>query len=116
MTYGGFKRMTGFCKTYVPPEIAQTLEGIKDNDEAIKNYGIDLGTQMCKRLLNAGTPGVHMYTLNLERSAVSILENVGLISKNKVSCRFDQSTTVNGVRSLLPSQLGKSICSQLHVM
>lgn len=84
MTYGGFKRMTGFCKTYVPPEIAQTLEGIKDNDEAIKNYGIDLGTQMCKRLLNAGTPGVHMYTLNLERSAVSILENVGLISKNKV--------------------------------
>lgn len=84
MTYGGFQRMTGFCKTYVPPEISQALEGIKDNDEAIKNFGIDLGTRMCKRLLDAGTPGVHMYTLNLERSAVSILENLGLIEKGRV--------------------------------
>lgn len=36
MTYGGFKRMTGFCKTYVPQEILDTLEPIKDNDQAVK--------------------------------------------------------------------------------
>ena len=84
MTYGGFKRMTGFCKTYVPKDVANTLEGIKDNDEAVKNFGIDLGTKMCKRMLESGTPGLHMYTLNTERSAVTILENLGLINKSQV--------------------------------
>jgi methylenetetrahydrofolate reductase (NADPH) len=57
MTYGGFKRMTSFCKTDVPQAITDTLEGIKDNEEAVKAYGIDLGVEMCKQLLEAGTCG-----------------------------------------------------------
>ena len=36
MTYGGFKRMTGFCKTRIPAEVSDALESIKDNDEAVK--------------------------------------------------------------------------------
>ena len=84
MTYGGFKRMTGFCKTHVPKDIEEALESIKDNDEAVKNFGIDLGTRMCKRILDSGTPGLHMYTLNTERSSVAILENLGLINKSQV--------------------------------
>ena len=48
MTYGGFKRMTGFCKTYVPQDILDTLESVKDNDEAVKKFGIDLGVKMCR--------------------------------------------------------------------
>jgi len=84
MTYGGFKRMTGFCKTYVPQEILDTLEPIKDNEQAVKNYGIHLGTEMCKKLLACGTPGVHMYTLNMDTAAVSILKNLGLISEHTI--------------------------------
>ena len=89
MTYGGFKRMTSFCKTAIPDDISAALEAIKDNDEAVKAYGIDLATQMCRRLLDAGTPGLHMYTLNLETAAVGILENLGLINKSQVGsvCR-----------------------------
>ncbi|KFM27986.1 Methylenetetrahydrofolate reductase 1 [Auxenochlorella protothecoides] len=79
MTYGGFKRMTAFCKTRVPAHIAATVEALKDNDEAIKAYGISLGTLMAQRLLDAGAPGIHMYTLNLEKSAVGILQHVGLV-------------------------------------
>ena len=85
MTYGGFKRMTSFCKTAIPQDISDTLEGIKDNDEAVKAFGIDLGVKMCKRLLEEGTPGLHMYTLNLESAAVGILEQLGLINKKQVS-------------------------------
>ncbi|KAG2433005.1 hypothetical protein HXX76_008732 [Chlamydomonas incerta] len=85
MTYGGFKRMTGFCKTKVPAEISDALEAIKDNDEAVKNYGIELGVRMCRQLLASGEcPGVHMYTLNLEKSAVAILEQLGLIDTSRV--------------------------------
>lgn len=39
-----------------------------------QNYGIHLGTEMCKKLLAAGTPGLHMYTLNLDTAAVAILK------------------------------------------
>lgn len=84
MSYGGFKRMTSFCKTYIPPEISSKLELVKDNDEAVKKFGIDLGTEMCRRLLEAGTPGLHMYTLNLEHAALGILETLGLVNKTQV--------------------------------
>ena len=39
---------------------------------------------LCRRILEAGTPGLHMYTLNLEGGAVSILEQLGLIDRSKV--------------------------------
>jgi methylenetetrahydrofolate reductase (NADPH) len=79
MTHGGFKRMTSFCKTYVPPAVAAAVEAVKDDDDAVKAYGVELGTAMCKALLAGGAPGVHLYTLNLERSAVAILEGLGLV-------------------------------------
>ena len=50
----------------------------------MQSYGIQQATDMCKRMLAEGVPGLHMYTLNLERSAVQILQNLGLIS-NEVS-------------------------------
>jgi len=78
--YNGFVRMTSFCKTHVPQEIQQSLEAIKDDDDAVKQYGIDLGIAMCRRLLAAGVPGLHFYTLNLERSVAQILEGLGLIT------------------------------------
>jgi methylenetetrahydrofolate reductase (NADPH) len=36
---------------------------------------------MCRALLEHGVPGVHLYTLNLEASALAILENLGLVNK-----------------------------------
>jgi len=63
----------------VPPEIEKQLEAVKDDDEETKKLGVKLGTDMCKRLLEAGAPGLHLYTLNLERASVSILENLGML-------------------------------------
>lgn len=84
-TYNGFKRMTGFCKTYVPQELTDALEPIKDNEEAVKAYGIHVGTEMCKKILASGlVPGLHMYSLNLEKAVVGILTNLGLIAETKV--------------------------------
>ena len=75
----GQSRPTPAAALQVPKEIEDALEPAKDNDEETKRIGIELGTKMCRRLLDAGAPGLHMYTLNLERSALAILENLGLI-------------------------------------
>lgn len=49
------------------------LEPIKDNEEAVKAYGIHLGIEMCKKIMAHGIKTVHLYTLNMEKSALAIL-------------------------------------------
>ncbi|KAK4421866.1 Methylenetetrahydrofolate reductase 1 [Sesamum alatum] len=83
--YKGFIRMTGFCKTKIPPEIMAALEPIKDNEEAVRAYGIHLGTEMCKKIMASGIRTLHLYTLNMEKSALAILMNLGLIEESKIS-------------------------------
>nr|CAB3497720.1 unnamed protein product [Digitaria exilis] len=83
--YNGFKRMTTFCKTKIPAEIIAALDPIKENDEAVKNYGIQLGTDMCKKILASGIKTLHLYTLNMDKSALAILMNLGLIEESKIS-------------------------------
>ncbi|KAH1046971.1 hypothetical protein J1N35_037755 [Gossypium stocksii] len=83
--YKGFLRMTGFCKTKIPAEITAALEAIKDNEEAVKAYGVQLGTEMCRKILAHGIKTLHLYTLNMEKSALAILMNLGLIEESKIS-------------------------------
>ncbi|KAF3441393.1 hypothetical protein FNV43_RR15307 [Rhamnella rubrinervis] len=83
--YKGFLRMTGFCKTKIPAEITAALEPIKDNEEAVKAYGIHLGTEMCKKILAHGIRTLHLYTLNMDKTALSILMNLGLLEETKIS-------------------------------
>ncbi|XVE84689.1 hypothetical protein DITRI_Ditri17bG0033600 [Diplodiscus trichospermus] len=83
--YKGFLRMTGFCKTKIPAEITAALEPIKDNEEAVKSYGIHLGTEMCRKILAHGIKTLHLYTLNMEKSALAILMSLGLIEESKIS-------------------------------
>lgn len=49
------------------------MEPIKDNDEAVRAYGIHLGTEVCKKILAHGIRTLHLYTLNMEKSALAIL-------------------------------------------
>ncbi|KAL1827010.1 hypothetical protein DCAR_0206160 [Daucus carota subsp. sativus] len=83
--YKGFLRMTGFCKTKIPADVTAALESIKDNEEAVRAYGIHLGTEMCKRIMASGIKTLHLYTLNMEKSALAILMNLGLIEESKIS-------------------------------
>lgn len=82
--YKGFIRMTGFCKTQITAEISAALEPIKDNEDAVKAYGIHLGTEMCKKILAHGIKTLHLYTLNMEKSALAILQNLGVIEEAKI--------------------------------
>ena len=98
-SYGGFKRMTAFCKTKIPQTILDTLEPISENEAAVKAYGIHLGAQMCRRLLDAGTPGLHMYSLNLEKSVLGILKAVGLVGSTRPDRPLPWRAPVNPARS-----------------
>ncbi|XP_076802588.1 methylenetetrahydrofolate reductase (NADPH)-like [Clavelina lepadiformis] len=75
-------QLTKLSKLTIPDEIQKVIEPIKDNDAAIRNFGIDHATDLCRKLLDSGkVHGLHMYTLNLETATVQILKNLGLWSK-----------------------------------
>jgi len=80
-SYAGWKRMTDFCKTKIPPEVSQRLEAIKGDEKQVQAYGVQLGIEMCKKILESGvSPGLHFYTLNKEKISKAILEGIGLIA------------------------------------
>lgn len=79
-SYNGFKRMTTLSKTIIPDHITRSLEPIKDDDKAVKRYGISLAIDMCRQLQDLGVDGFHFYTLNLERSVRLILEGLGFVA------------------------------------
>ena len=87
INYNNFKRMVGFCKINVPQNILNDLELIKDNDEEVAKYGIDLATNMCKKIIDYGIYSLHFYTLNREDSCIKIMNKLNLL--NTISERRD---------------------------
>jgi len=82
--FGGLKRMTEMCKTRLPEGFLDQAQAANTSDEAFKSWGIKAGVDMCRKLLDGGAPGLHFYTLNLEKVTVKILEGLELITAEQV--------------------------------
>jgi Methylenetetrahydrofolate reductase len=83
--YAGFAKMTKFCKTRVPHDLAQKMEALQSaHADAVKQFGIDFGAQLCRDILDQkyavhphNIPVLHFYTLNLEKVVYGVLEQLG---------------------------------------
>ena len=73
---GGFRKMTAMCKTRVPAAVTAAVDARASDDAALKAYGVDLGVEISHKLLAHGAPGLHFYTLNLEKSTLAIADRV----------------------------------------
>lgn len=72
--------MTKFCKTRVPQDLEEGMEARKEDANAIKEYGIEYGAQMCREIMAAvDVKALHFYTLNLEKVVYGILEKLGMV-------------------------------------
>merc|ERR1711879_589961 len=84
-SYGGFNRMTSLCKTRVPAGMAEAAKEASATDDSFKSWGIEMGADLCRKVLDGGAPGLHFYTLNLERVVVGTLKNLGLITEEQAA-------------------------------
>ncbi|MEK7301781.1 MAG: methylenetetrahydrofolate reductase [NAD(P)H] [Pseudomonadota bacterium] len=57
-------RFSDTCGAEIPRWIRKKLEGYSDDSASIQAFGLDIVTDLCERLLAAGAPGLHFYTLN----------------------------------------------------
>ena len=65
----------------VPPHFYEALNPVKGDDEQVRKVGTKLVADMCRTLLankEAGIKGLHIYTLNLEKGARMLLEELNL--------------------------------------
>ncbi|MCL4125788.1 UNVERIFIED_CONTAM: hypothetical protein GTU68_058726, partial [Idotea baltica] len=77
--YDSLRNIVKLSKLDVPDEIMEKVAPLKDNDEAIRNFGVHHCCQLLKELFEADVaPGVHFYTLNREVATTAILKQLGL--------------------------------------
>ena len=87
-SYTSFKKMTTFCRTKVPEHIWMSLAPMKDNDEEVKEFGVRLCTDLCRTLSErCNVKGYHFYTLNLEKSVMNVLTQLG-VKESAASRRY----------------------------
>ena len=71
-------RFSDACGAEIPRWIRKKLEGYGDDSASIRAFGLDVVTDLCDRLLNAGAPGLHFYTLNSAGPTTTIWQRLGL--------------------------------------
>mmetsp|Transcript_30952 Transcript_30952/g.74763 ORF Transcript_30952/g.74763 Transcript_30952/m.74763 type:complete len:406 (+) Transcript_30952:120-1337(+) len=91
--YGGFVKMTKFCKTRVPESLRAKMDSMKDDADAVKAFGVEYGIQMCQELMAIGVDVLHFYTLNLEKVTFGILQGLGYEVKG-IADESDATTMV----------------------
>ena len=71
-------RFSDTCGAEIPRWIRKKLEGYSDDTESIRAFGLDVVTDLCERLLAAGAPGLHFYTLNSANLSSIIWQRLNL--------------------------------------
>ncbi len=76
--YRKLARFSRNCGAEVPRWLRRRLEGFGDDLAGIREFGIEVVSRLCQRLLEGGCPGLHFYTMNRARPTLDICGNLGL--------------------------------------
>lgn len=73
------RRMLSLCGAHIPGTLYLALEKAhhEGGPEAVRQVGLDHAVQLIRRLLAAGAPGIHLYTLNKADMCLRLMEAVG---------------------------------------
>ncbi len=74
--YSQLRRFSDMCGAEIPRWIAKRLQAFGDDIESIREFGVDVVSELCRRLLDGGAPGLHFYTLNRAKATVAIVERL----------------------------------------
>ena len=76
--YTQLARFSDACGAEIPRWIRKRLEAYGDDMESIRAFGHEVVTEMCRKLLEAGAPGLHFYTMNQAGPTTAIWNNLGI--------------------------------------
>ena len=79
--YANLARFSSNCGAEIPRWMRQRLQSFGDDSQSIKEFGTEVVTQLCEKLLAGGAPGLHFYTMNQHAPVSAIWNNLGLSSR-----------------------------------
>jgi methylenetetrahydrofolate reductase (NADPH) len=85
VNFSNLTRFSDMCGAEIPRWIRKRLEAYGDDSESISKFGEEVVTDMCEKLLKAGAPGLHFYTLNQAEPNLSIWKNLGIGEQEKIA-------------------------------
>jgi methylenetetrahydrofolate reductase (NADPH) len=71
-------RFSAKCGAEIPRWILRRLETYGDDLESIRNFGLEVVTELCQTLLEFGAPGLHIYSMNRHSASEKIWQNLDL--------------------------------------
>lgn len=79
-SYNGLARFSKMCGAEIPLWIGKRLAAFEaaEDRQSLLAFGEEVVTELCRRLLEGGAPGIHLYTLNRARASLAICRNLGL--------------------------------------
>jgi methylenetetrahydrofolate reductase (NADPH) len=78
VNFSQLARFSDACGAEIPRWMRVKLEGYRDDTASIRAFGLDAVSAMCEKLLAAGAPGLHFYTLNQAALATEIWRRLKL--------------------------------------
>ncbi|WP_252177983.1 methylenetetrahydrofolate reductase [NAD(P)H] [Endozoicomonas sp. 4G] len=77
--YTRLARFSDACGAEIPRWIRKQLEAYGDDIDSIKQFGEEVVTRMCERLIEQGVPGLHFYALNQAEPSKAICHNLKML-------------------------------------
>ncbi|MDP2442064.1 MULTISPECIES: methylenetetrahydrofolate reductase [NAD(P)H] [Comamonadaceae] len=71
-------RFSDACGAEIPRWIRLRLQAYGDDTASIKAFGLDVVTNLCDQLRNAGVPALHFYTMNQSVATLEIVKRLEL--------------------------------------
>lgn len=77
----GFSKLARFsdaCGAELPRWMRRKFEGMGDDVDSIRSFGLDIVTDLCDRLISGGAPGLHFYSMNLSKLTLEIYKRLNI--------------------------------------
>ena len=69
-------RMAELSGVPIPTKTAEAFAKVDSNPEDVRKLGVDIATELSQKLLDAGAPGIHFYTMNTSTATREIFERI----------------------------------------
>jgi methylenetetrahydrofolate reductase (NADPH) len=71
--FSQLRRFSEACGAEIPRWIGKRMQAYGDDADSVREFAADVVGAMCRRLVDAGVPELHFYTLNLARPTEAVI-------------------------------------------
>lgn len=72
------ERMAELGGTQIPVLIRERATALADDPAGLREYGIQVASEIASKLIAGDVPGIHFYTMNSATATIQILKNIGM--------------------------------------